>query len=350
MVGIALLTLVPGQLGGSETYARELLRALGRSGELEYQVLLPLVAPEVDGGLASVVATEYLEARTLPRRLVAMTLATARPGPLRRRLRDAGVVHYPLTLRIPTVPQPSATTLLDLQHLDLPALFSRQERLFRDIAWHRSVRGADRVIVISEFVRDRALALLGLDAGRIRVIHLGIDHDVFRPGVEEREPFLLYPARPWLHKNHARLYEAFALLRRDRPGLRLVLTGGGHSGQLPEGVETAGLVGVAELAGLYRRAAAVVFPSLYEGFGQPPLEAMACGCPVACSDAASLPEVVGDAARLFDPHDPQAIANAVRDVLDSPGEWSARGIARASRFSWEAVARAHDAVYRELGA
>ncbi|MGZ4258266.1 MAG: glycosyltransferase family 4 protein, partial [Gaiellaceae bacterium] len=150
--------------------------------------------------------------------------------------------------------------------------------------------------------------------------------------------------------NHARLYEAFALLRRDRPTLRLLLTGGGHSGALPEGVETAGLISVEELAGLYRRAAAVVFPSLYEGFGQPPLEAMACGCPVACSNAASLPEVVGDAARLFDPRDPAAIADAVRDVLESPGEWSARGLGRAGRFSWDTVARAHDAVYRELGA
>ena len=94
----------------------------------------------------------------------------------------------------------------------------------------------------------------------------------------------------------------------------------------------------------------MVFPSLYEGFGQPPLEAMACGCPVACSNVASLPEVVGDAARLFDPHDPRAIADAVRDVLDSPAEWSARGLARAAAFSWDAVAHAHDAVYRELGA
>ena len=147
-----------------------------------------------------------------------------------------------------------------------------------------------------------------------------------------------------------RLYEAFALLRRERPDLRLVLTGGGHLSRLPEGVETAGLVSVAELAGLYRRAAAVVFPSLYEGFGQPPLEAMACGCPVACSDAASLPEVVGDAARLFDPHDARAMADAMRDVLDAPAEWSARGLVQASRFSWDTVARAHDAVYRELGA
>ena len=349
VVGIALLTLVPGELGGSETYARELLGALGGSGQLEYRVLLPPVARGVDGGLPSEVATEYLEARTLSRRLLAMTLATARPRPLRRRLAQTAVVHYPLTLRIPTVRQPSATTLLDLQHLDLPALFSRHERVFRDIAWHRSVRGADRVIVISEFVRDRAIALLGLDAERIRVIHLGLDHETFRPGSEERESFLLYPARPWPHKNHDKLYEAFALLRRERPGLRLVLTGGGHTARLPEGVETAGLVSIPDLASLYRRAAAVVFPSLYEGFGQPPLEAMACGCPVACSNVASLPEVVGDAGRLFDPHDPRAIADAVRDVLDAPAEWTARGLERAARFSWEAVARAHDDVYRELG-
>jgi glycosyltransferase involved in cell wall biosynthesis len=348
MVGIALLTLVPGELGGSETYARELLRALGRSGELDYRVLLPPVAPGVDGGLPSEIAAEYREARTIPRRLVAMTLATARPGPLRRRLAHAGVVHYPLTLRIPTVSQPTISTLLDLQHLDLPHLFSRQERAFRHLAWHRSVRGADRVIVISAFVRDRAVALLGLDPAKIRVVHLGIDHELYKPGPEGREPFLLYPARPWPHKNHARLFEAFALLRRQRPELRLVLSGGGHARDLPEGVETAGLVSLDELAGLYRRAAAVVFPSLYEGFGQPPLEAMACGCPVACSNAASLPEVVGDAARLFDPNDPRAIADAVLDVLAAPEEWSARGIAQAAGFSWEAVARAHDDVYREL--
>jgi glycosyltransferase involved in cell wall biosynthesis len=75
---------------------------------------------------------------------------------------------------------------------------------------------------------------------------------------------------------------------------------------------------------------------------------MACGCPVACSNVASLPEVVGDAARLFDPHQPEAIAEAVRDVLATPEEWSRRGLEHARRFSWDATARAHDEVYREL--
>ena len=103
-----------------------------------------------------------------------------------------------------------------------------------------------------------------------------------------------------------------------------------------------------EVVSLYRRAAALVFPSLYEGFGQPPLEAMACGCPVACSNAASLPEVVGDAARLFDANDPRAIADAVRDVLADPDEWRRRGLERSAQFTWERTALAHEDVYREL--
>ena len=164
-----------------------------------------------------------------------------------------------------------------------------------------------------------------------------------------RESFLLYPARPWPHKNHARLFEAFARVRDRRPELRLVLTGVGHDpGRLPAGVETLGGVSADELVSLYRRAAALVFPSLYEGFGLPPVEAMACGCPVAASNAGSLPEVVGDAAVLFDPHDPQAIAAGIDEALDRAGELASRGIERAERFTGDATARAHDRVYEAV--
>ena len=347
VVGISLLTLVPGEIGGSETYVRELLRGLARVGTHEYEVLLPPAAPTASEGLPSTIAAEYRLARTIPQRLAAMTLAAARPGPLRAHLRGARVVHYPLTIRIPPV-RPSVVTLHDVQHLDLPGMFPRSERLFRAVAWNRSVRNADRVIAISAFVRDRAVARLGVDAGRIRVLPLGLDHDELRPAEGEREPFLLYPARRWPHKNHERLFEAFALLRRKRPGLRLVLTGGGAFPSVPEGVEVRGLVARTELVSLMQRASALVFPSLYEGFGLPPLEAMACGCPVACSDAGALSEVVDDAARLFDPRDPAAIADAVGDVLDAPSEWVQRGLERARAFSWDETARATDAVYAEL--
>jgi glycosyltransferase involved in cell wall biosynthesis len=274
-----------------------------------------------------------------------MARASVRPGLLGTEL-DAA--HFPLTLRLPRVPAPYIVTLHDTQHLDLPRLFSRGERLFRALAYRRSARGARAVIVPSEFVRGRAVSLLGLDPARVRAIHWGIDLDELSPGAVQREPFLLYPARPWPHKNHARLYEAFALLRRGRPELRLVLTGHGDFGRVPDGVEVRGLVSRAELVDLYRRAAALVFPSLYEGFGQPPLEAMACGCPVAVSNAASLPEVCGDAARLFDPHEAEAIAAAIEDVLLAPEDWSRRGLAHARRFTWDRSAESHERVYEEL--
>jgi glycosyltransferase involved in cell wall biosynthesis len=348
MVGIPLLTLVPGELGGSETYVRELLRGLGRVGEHEYKVLLPPVAPDGAEGLPAEIATEYRHAQTILQRLVAMGAAAARPGPLRARLDDASIVHYPLTIRIPSVEKPSVVSLLDVQHLDLPQMFSRSERRFRSVAWDRSARGAQRVIAISEFVRGRAIDKLGLDPDRVRAIPLGLDHGELEPGAGEREPFLLYPARRWPHKNHERLFEAFALLRAEQPELRLVLTGGGDFSNVPAGVEARGHAPRAEVVSLMQRASALVFPSLYEGFGLPPLEAMACGCPVASSNAASLPEVVGDAASLFDPREPSAIAEAVREVLADPQPWIERGLARAAQFSWDETARATDAVYAEL--
>jgi len=348
VVAIALLTLVPGKLGGSETYVRELLRGLARSGTLGYRVLVPPVAEDAGGGLETSVARSYRSAHSIPERLAAMAFAAARPAELRALLAGADAVHYPLTIRIPSGLSPSVVTLHDVQHLDLPRMFPRAELLFRAAAWRPSLRGADRVVVPSAFVRERAVAAAHLDPGLIRVVHSGIDHARFHPVTVEREPFLLYPARAWPHKNHRRLLEAFTQLRRERPELRLVLTGGGEHGRLPDGVEARGRVGDGELVDLYRRASALVFPSLYEGFGQPPLEAMACGCPVACSNAAALPEIVGDAARLFDPRDPSAIVDAVRDVLAAPEEWARRGLEHAARYSWDATARATEDVYREL--
>jgi len=343
VIAIPVLTLVPGVVGGSETYVRELLRALARVGEHEYRVLVPPAAHDAAGGLPSVVAERYGRRG----RLSGMALAGA-DSRVARPLLGADVVHYPLTVPVPRLRARRVVTLHDVQHLDLPELFSRATRAWRAAAYNRPAQRADRVLVISEFVKRRAVERLGLDERRVVVTPLGVDHARLRPGDGEREPFLLYPAKPWPHKNHATLFAAFARLRRERPELRLVLTGGGAYPQLPEGAETRGQLRYAEVIELMQRAAALVFPSLYEGFGLPPLEAMACGCPVACSDRAALPEVVGGAARLFDPVEPEAIADAVAEVLDEPAPWVERGLERAKRFNWEATARATDKVYAEL--
>jgi glycosyltransferase involved in cell wall biosynthesis len=345
-VGISLLTLVPRISGGSETYARELVRALGAVGSHEYRVLLPRIAQDVDS-LPSDVVEEYRASRSMPGRMLAMAEGVVRGRRLRSRLAGLDAVHFPLTVMIPRVSGlPAATTVLDLQHEFLPQFFSRAERLYRRAEYGSAVRRSALVITISEHAARAVVERLGIAESRVRPIHLGIDHAVFRPGDNGRERFVVYPARGWPHKNHGRLFEAFTVLRERHPDLELVLTS--YEGPTPAGARSLGHVSRDELVRLYRTAAGLVFPSEYEGFGQPPLEAMACGCPVACSDAGSLPEVCGDAARLFDPTSVDAMVEAVEEILARPAEWSARGIERAAHFSWEKTARAHDAVYSEL--
>jgi len=342
-VGISLLTLVPRISGGSETYARELVRALGRVGAHSYRTLLPSIASDVDG-VPSEIVTEYRASTTTPGRIAAMAAGLLRGRRLRRRLTGLDVVHFPLTVMIPRMTAlPAVTTVLDLQHEFLPAFFSRAELAYRRAVYGRSIRESRLVITISEHAARAVIERYGLPESRVRPIHLGLDHKTFTPGETMREPFLIYPARAWPHKNHERLFTAFSVLRQRHPELKLVLTA--YEGPTPPGVTSVGHVSRDELVRLYRTSAGLVFPSLYEGFGQPPLEAMACGCPVASSNAASLPEICGDAARLFDPTSVDDIVVAVEEILGEPDAWSARGIERASAFSWEQTAHAHDAAY-----
>jgi glycosyltransferase involved in cell wall biosynthesis len=342
--------MVPGVVGGSETYARELVRALDRVGEHEYRVFVPSIVDDLDGQRVR----SYRASRSMLGRLRAMTQAYARPGALRRELRldELDAIHFPLTIKLPRFAEPpAAVSLLDIQHLFYPEFFSRAERFYRRFAYGRSLAEAGTVIAISRHVKESLVERMEVEPERIEVIHLGIDHELFRPGDEPREPFLLYPANPWPHKNHERLFDAFTRLRRERSELRLVLTGSGLERlSCPPGVEVRGRVPREQLASLYRRAAALVFPSLYEGFGQPPLEAMASACPVACSTAGALPEVCGNAARYFDPLSVDEMVEAVLTVLVNPARLAERGIQRAAGFTWDACARSHDQVYRGLAA
>src|SRR5580765_693183 len=239
MIGISLLTLVPGISGGSETYARELCRALARGGELQYRVFLPDIAPDAAGGLPSTIVSRYRSSRTMPGRIAAMSLASLRPRPLRRDLGlDAlDAIHFPLSVMLPPVTRPPAvTTVLDLQHEEHPEFFGRAELAYRKRVYGWTIRRSRVVVTISEHARQTLIDRHGLAPNRVRAIHLAVDHEVFQPGPGREETasrYLLYPARPWRHKNHARLFEAFALLRRERADLSLVLTGEGDFGPLP---------------------------------------------------------------------------------------------------------------------
>jgi len=350
-VALSMLTLVPGSMGGGETYARELVRILRQSSTIEATTFVSRAAAGFSDDVPERVVPGVTGAASTSGRV--RTLAQAglvRRGAIRRAQTGFDVVHVPFTVALPPPPAGVALvqTLHDVQHLDLPQFFSRTQRAYRKWFYERTARRAGAVVTDSEFTKDRIIHHLGLDPGRIFVAHLGVDTSTLTPQLGERENFLLYPARAWAHKNHARLVEGVALVREQDPSVRLVLTGGGLDslGPLPDWVEVRGLVPAEELRSLYGRARALVFPSLYEGFGLPPLEAMASGCPVVSSNAGSLPEICGDAAVLFDPHDPADLARAVVDAAARSPELQRRGLERVGLFSWEQCAVVHEQAYR----
>ncbi len=279
-------------------------------------VLVPARAKDAAEGLPTVEVKDPPVGRRGPLRIATMALAARRTKAVTTHVAEFDVLHYPLTVPSPGTQAPTVVTLHDTQHRDLPEFFGPARRSFRRIAYDRAARSAAAVVVTSEFVRGRAVELLELDPHVSTSCRTRSTTRSSGRGDEEPEPIVLYPARPWPHKNHTRLLEAFARLRETRPQLRLVLTGGGleRLEPLPEGVENLGSVSAEHLASLYRRAACLVYPSLYEGFGLPVLEAMACGCPVAASNAGAIPEVAGDAAVLFDPTDVDAMAAAMLEA------------------------------------
>ena len=369
-VGFSLLTLFPTLAGGSETYVSGLLGqfATGNGPELltilaNRHVLEPYARYE-RGPVRVHHVTSYRPGDSMGTRAAAMALARALPTRAARDVpRGLDVVHYPVTVPIPRLDLPTVVTIHEVQLHDRPEVFSRLERRYRRWAYDGSARSADIVIAVSDHVRRRLVESVGVDPARIETIYLGIDHERYAPGPrpeDERalaryslpERFLLYPANIWPHKNHERLVQAFAQVAD--PSLHLLLAGqtygrlapllefAQHSG-VGDRVAHLGYVPPAEMPALLRRARGVVFPSLYEGFGLPPLEAMACGVSVAVSGRGSLAEVVGDAALVFDPESPEAIAEAI-DRLPKTDLREA-GLARAAQFTWADAARRHVAAY-----
>jgi glycosyltransferase involved in cell wall biosynthesis len=347
-VTLPLLTLVPGHMGGSETYVRGLVEALGRRTDVEVTVVVPPAVAGAFAGVQEVGATTIESRPSVTGRLRSIAKGRFADSAVMEAIRTADVVHHPLIVPVPAAAgRPWVVTLLDVQHLDLPGMFSPAERLYRRFAYDMTARRADRVITISEFCRERIVERLGVATNAIDVAHLGVAHESFKASPATRSDFVYYPAGAWPHKNHRRLVAAMELVRESRPDMRLVLTGQNprRLGTLPNWVEHRGQVDGTTVRDLYASASCLAFPSLYEGFGLPSLEAMAAGCPVAAARAGSIPEVCGDAAVLFDPRDPASIASGIMSAIDNGAELAAKGRARVGSFTWEACAEAHVASY-----
>jgi glycosyltransferase involved in cell wall biosynthesis len=296
-------------------------------------------------------------------------------GVYRRRPFD--VLHSPFGYLPPAPPAPSVVTLPDLRALRYPRTFSPLRGRFLRWAIPRSLRAASLTLAMSEATRREALKLVrGLAPGRVRVAYPGVDRRWFAPvpdaaidDVRQRfglpERFVLAVSTREPHKNLPRLLDAFARLRQNRgmSDVGLVLAGATFATGTSDGVgariarlglenvaRPLGVVPDEDLPAVYAAASVLAFPSLYEGFGYPPLEAMAVGTPVVTSDASCLPEVVGDAARLVDPLDVGSVAAGLRDVLtdgDLRQILVERGRERAARYTWEAHARDLIRAYRD---
>ena len=253
--------------------------------------------------------------------------------------RSVDVLHCP-TFRAPfSTAMPLVVTVLDLAVLRHPGMFNQWSRRYSRFAVPRVVQAAAAVITISEFTKSEVVDVLGTAPEKVHAIPIAVEAPFTPEGPGAEGDYVLSVGTLEPRKNLARVVEA-----AQRAGVELRVVGAEGWG----GVKVDGWVGRVsdeELAALYRGARCVVYPSLYEGFGLPVLEAMACGTPVVTSRGGATEEVGDDAAVLVDPLDTAAIAAGIEDALGRRDELRAKGLERAQAFSWDRVARDTWAVY-----
>jgi len=355
---------------GIGTYIRNLLRQLARMDcQTEFVILC---RPEDRETVAALGDNFRAVVQTAPNYSISeqlrIPLALAREG--------VTLFHAPHYVLPPLVRCKSVVTIHDCIHLMFPQyLPNRLAYSYARTSIRLAARRATRILTVSESSKRDILRFVDTEPDKIDVIYNAYDdrfaidpreEDVVR--VRERfqleSEFVLYAGNVKPHKNLERLIEAFQLVRkRGLDHLKLVMIGDEiskytalrravHQHQLHKYVRFLGYLPEVTLAVMYRLAGVFVFPSLYEGFGLPPLEAMASGTPVVTSNVSSLPEVAGDAAVLVDPYDPRSIADGIYRVLSDERlrrDLRRKGVARAGMFSWEQSVRRVRAIYGEVG-
>jgi glycosyltransferase involved in cell wall biosynthesis len=354
---------------GIGTYIRNLLRQLAR---IDQQTEYVLLCRPADAPALHALGVNF---RAVPEPAGNYSIAEQFKIPLDLRRARVGLFHAPHYVLPPLVACRSVVTIHDCIHLMFPQYLPNRAALgYARAMMTMAARRSTRVITVSESSKRDIIRFFHTDPEKISVIYNSYDERfAIEPSEEEvlrvrerfqlHDEFVLYAGNVKPHKNLERVIDAFDLVRkRGLDHLKLVLIGDEisryaalrravHQHQLHKYVRFLGYLPEETLAVMYRLAGVFVFPSLYEGFGLPPLEAMASGTPVVTSNVSSLPEVTGDAAVLVDPYDPLAIADGIYRVLTDEGvrrELRQKGLARARQFSWETSVRRIHEIYEQV--
>ena len=284
-------------------------------------------------------------------------------------------LHYPATIIWPLqLNVRCILTFFDMQHEYYPEFFTKKQLRSRSAIYRPSVEKAERIIVPSSYTYDTLIEKYEIPVEKISLLPVGISASLRRAPSEDIERvvskynlpqnYIFYPANPWLHKNHAVLMATLRIYREKYDTeLQLVLTGRikntvsiskymAVAAGADKQIFDLGFIPLEDMPALYSGASLMIFPSLFEGFGIPLLEAMACGCPIAAANATSIPEVVWDAARLFDPMQPVEIAEAIHDVLSNPDfakDLIKRGLRRVKLFYWSKIIQNLERIYADVG-
>jgi len=378
-IGLNGITFAPGRMGGMETYFRNLITHLQQIDQKNEFLLLcdgrymRELLPTSDRFHPCHVNYAH---RSLKWFLRGALRATIGLDILEREMAslEVDVIHHPFTVLTPQrLAIPSVLTFWDMQQEFYPEFFPARELRKRRNTYRASAQAATRIIVSSGFTQQCLVEKYEIPSNKIDVIHTGYGRE-YRPISDQKrltdvrttyhlnKPYLFYPAATWPHKNHLALLAALKMMitRWGFDG-ELVLTGIAMEKNsdilreisrlgLEQSVRVLGYVAQQDLPCLYNLASMLVFPSLFEGFGIPLVEALACGCPVVCSNAASMPEIIGTAGVLFDPRSAEDMAQKIWSVWSDQelrNRLSKQGLERARSFDWEETARKTLDVYRK---
>ena len=355
---------------GIGTYIRNLLRHLSR---LDHDTEYVIIARPNDAAALDALGPNF---RAVAETSGNYSLAEQLKIPLILRRERVTLFHAPHYVLPPVVTCRSVVTIHDCIHLMFPQYLPNRMALgYARASIATAARRANRIITVSESSKHDILRFVNVEPSKIEVIPNAFDERFsvqppeaqvvrVRERYQLQDEFVLYAGNVKPHKNLERLIDAFHLVRtRGLDHLKLVLIGDEiskytslrravHRHQLHKYVRFLGYLPEDTLTVMYRLASVFVFPSLYEGFGLPPLEAMASGTPVVTSNVSSLPEVAGDAAILVNPYEPESIADGIyRVVTDRPtrDDLCRRGLERSRQFSWESSVRRVREIYEAVG-